>query len=235
MNANVTASEVAKFDALASRWWDTEGDFQTLHQLNPLRVEFIRRHAGDLQQQQAVDLGCGGGILSEALATLGAQVTGVDMAASPLEVAKLHSLGQGLTIEYRQMTAEALAEERPASYDLVTCMELLEHVPDPASLVQAAARLCKPGGQVFFSTLNRNAKAFLLAIVGAEYVAGLLPKGTHHYAEFIRPAELAAWCRNAELEPSHFTGLHYQPLTRRFSLSDDVSVNYLLHCQKPLS
>ncbi len=226
--SNCDPREVAKFDELAARWWDPNGECKPLHDINPLRLAFIERHA-PLAQRQVLDVGCGGGILSEAMAARGARVTAIDMAASSLQVARLHLLESGLTVDYHCITAEALALRQPAAFDTVTCMELLEHVPDPASLVAACARLVKPGGHLFFSTLNRNPKAYLQAIVGAEYLLGLLPKGTHNYARFIRPAELDGWLRAADVTLRHMAGLSYNPLSRRYRLSKDVSVNYLVH------
>jgi 2-polyprenyl-6-hydroxyphenyl methylase/3-demethylubiquinone-9 3-methyltransferase len=223
--------EVAKFDESASRWWDPNSEYKPLHDINPLRLNYIDQRAA-LAGKRVVDVGCGGGILAESMAARGAQVVGVDMAGSALAVAKLHTLESGLSVDYRQMTAEQLAETEPASFDVVTCMELLEHVPDPALLVASCAQLVKPGGQVFFSTLNRNPKSYLLAIAAAEYVLKMLPKGTHDYAKFIRPAELAKWLRAAELDLKNFTGMSYNPLTRRYFLSEDISVNYLVHTVK---
>jgi 2-polyprenyl-6-hydroxyphenyl methylase/3-demethylubiquinone-9 3-methyltransferase len=223
--------EVAKFDESASRWWDPNSEYKPLHDINPLRLNYIDQRAA-LAGKRVVDVGCGGGILAESMAARGAQVVGVDMAGGALAVAKLHTLESGLSVDYRQMTAEQLAETEPASFDVVTCMELLEHVPDPALLVASCAQLVKPGGQVFFSTLNRNPKSYLLAIAAAEYVLKMLPKGTHDYAKFIRPAELAKWLRAAELDLKNFTGMSYNPLTRRYFLSEDISVNYLVHTVK---
>jgi 2-polyprenyl-6-hydroxyphenyl methylase/3-demethylubiquinone-9 3-methyltransferase len=228
---NIDPEEVAKFDLSASRWWDPNSEFKPLHDINPLRLDYIDARAS-LSGKRAADVGCGGGILAEGMASRGADVTGADMAGAALAVARLHLLESGVKVDYRQATAEQLAENEPAAFDVVTCMELLEHVPDPASLVAACARLAKPGGQVFFSTLNRNPKSYLLAVAAAEYVMKMLPKGTHDYAKFIRPAELARWARAAGLEVRDLTGLHYNPLTRRYSLGGDVSVNYLVHCVK---
>jgi 2-polyprenyl-6-hydroxyphenyl methylase/3-demethylubiquinone-9 3-methyltransferase len=230
---NVDAQELAKFSEAAHRWWDPESEFRPLHQINPLRLQWIDGLAG-LRGKAALDVGCGGGILAEAMAQRAARVTGIDLATKPLGVARLHALDAGVeNVEYREIAAEALALEEPATYDVVTCMEMLEHVPDPASTVQACSTLAKPGGWVFFSTLNRNPKAFLFAIVGAEHVLRLLPKGTHEYARFIRPSELARWARDAGLIPTASRGLDYNPLTRRYRLSDDTSVNYLVACRKP--
>ena len=229
---NADLQEVAKFDASASRWWDPEGEFKPLHDINPLRLDFVDQHAG-LSGRMALDVGCGGGILSESMARRGARVTGIDLAESSLNVARLHALETETQVEYRCITVEELAEEQPGRYDVVTCMEMLEHVPDPASVVRACAALVKPGGHVFLSTLNRNAKSYLLAIVGAEYIARMLPKGTHDYAHFIRPSELSAWARDAGLDLRRLAGLHYNPLTRRYALGRDVSVNYLAHFHRP--
>jgi 2-polyprenyl-6-hydroxyphenyl methylase/3-demethylubiquinone-9 3-methyltransferase len=230
---NVDAQELAKFSELAHRWWDPESEFRPLHQINPLRLEWIDGLVG-LAGKTVLDVGCGGGILAESMARRAAAVTGIDLAARPLGVARLHALEAGVAnLEYREIAAEALAAERPAAFDVVTCMEMLEHVPDPASSVRACAALVKPGGWVFFSTLNRNPKSFLFAIVGAEYVLGLLPKGTHEYARFIRPSELARQAREAGLELSGMRGMEYNPLTRRYRLSQDTSVNYLVACRRP--
>ncbi|OPX54687.1 3-demethylubiquinone-9 3-methyltransferase [Oceanospirillum multiglobuliferum] len=230
---NVDFSEVAKFEALASRWWDRESEFKPLHDINPLRLNFIDERVG-LAGKKVLDVGCGGGILSESMALRGADVSGIDMGEAPLSVAKLHQLESGLQINYRRITAEELAEQEPAQYDVVTCLEMLEHVPNPAGVIAACARLVKPGGQVFFSTINRNPKAYLFAIVGAEYVMKMLPKGTHDFSKFIRPSELGNWCRNAGLKNADLTGMTYNPLTKQYKLdSKDVSVNYLLQCLKP--
>lgn len=230
---NVDFSEVAKFEALASRWWDRESEFKPLHDINPLRLNFIDERVG-LAGKKVLDVGCGGGILSESMALRGADVSGIDMGEAPLSVAKLHQLESGLQINYRRITAEELAEQEPAQYDVVTCLEMLEHVPNPAGVIAACARLVKPGGQVFFSTINRNPKAYLFAIVGAEYVMKMLPKGTHDFSKFIRPSELGNWCRSAGLKTADLTGMTYNPLTKQYKLdSKDVSVNYLLQCLKP--
>jgi 2-polyprenyl-6-hydroxyphenyl methylase / 3-demethylubiquinone-9 3-methyltransferase len=233
MAINADPRELAKFSDLAHRWWDTESDFRSLHQINPLRLDWIDGMAG-LAGKRVVDIGCGGGILSDAMARRGADVLGIDLATKPLKVAQLHAIEAGTPhVAYREVAAEALAAEQPESFDVVTCMEMLEHVPDPASIVAACGRLLKPGGWAFFSTLNRNAKAFLFAIVGAEHVLKLLPRGTHEYAKFLRPSELAGWCREAGLDPVAARGLEYNPLSRRYRLSSDTSVNYLVACRKP--
>ena len=230
--SNVDAQELNKFSELAHRWWDPESEFRPLHQINPLRLEWIDALA-PLAGRTVLDVGCGGGILAEAMARRAAQVVGVDLAARPLGVARLHALESGVgNVEYREIATEALAEQAPAAFDTVTCMEMLEHVPDPAAVVRACAALVKPGGWVFFSTLNRNAKSFLFAIVGAEYVLRLLPKGTHEYARFIRPSELGRWCRDSGLAMQASRGMQYNPLTRRYWLSDDTSVNYLIACRR---
>lgn len=231
--ANVDPAEIAKFDALAERWWDPRGEFRPLHELNPLRLDFIRSRAA-IKDARVLDVGCGGGILSEALAREGAVVTGIDLAPTPLKIAELHALESNVSVTYRLESVEAHAAAHPAAYDFVTCMEMLEHVPEPDAIVARLAALVKPGGQLFLSTLNRNLKAFLLAIVGAEYVLGLLPRGTHDYERFIRPAELARWARAAGLTLGSFAGLIYDPLTRRFRMGADTDVNYLAHFVKPL-
>jgi len=228
VQANVDPAELAKFSDLAHRWWDPDSEFRPLHQINPLRLGWIQSHC-PLSGKQVVDVGCGGGILSDAMARVGAQVLGIDLADKSLRVAQLHALETNTpNIRYQDISAEDLARERPGEFDVVTCMEMLEHVPDPASVVRACAEMVKPGGWVFFSTLNRNPKSFLFAIVGAEYVLGLLPRGTHEYARMIRPSELAADCRRAGLDLQATRGMEYNPLTRRYWLSGDTSVNYLL-------
>jgi 2-polyprenyl-6-hydroxyphenyl methylase/3-demethylubiquinone-9 3-methyltransferase len=233
MTVNADPRELAKFSELAHRWWDTESDFRPLHQINPLRLAWIDGLAG-LNGKRALDVGCGGGILADSMARRGADVLGIDLAGKALKVAQLHAIEAATPrIAYREIAAEALAVESPESFDVVTCMEMLEHVPDPASIVSACARLSRPGGWVFFSTINRNAKAFVFAIVGAEHVLKLLPRGTHEYAKFLRPSELAGWCRAAALEPVTTRGLEYNPLSRRYRLSADTSVNYLVACRKP--
>lgn len=229
--SNVDTAEIAKFEALAHRWWDRDSEFKPLHEINPLRVNWIDERVG-LAGKKVLDVGCGGGILSEAMALRGATVTGIDMGEAPLSVARLHQLESGAQVEYRQITAEALADEMPAQFDVVTCLEMLEHVPNPASVIAACARLVKPGGQVFFSTINRNPKAYLLAIIGAEYVLRLLPRGTHDFKKFIRPSELGAWSRAADLEVLDIIGLTYNPLTKIYKLDNDVDVNYMTHTQR---
>lgn len=229
---NADPAELAKFSDLAHRWWDPESEFRPLHQINPLRLGWIDSQAG-LAGQTVLDIGCGGGILSDSMARKGAQVTGIDLSVKALRVAQLHALEANTpNVHYREVSAEALALEQPGSFDVVTCMEMLEHVPDPASVVQACATLVKPGGWVFFSTINRNPKSFLFAIIGAEYVLKMLPKGTHEYAKMIKPSELASYSRAAGLDLQHTRGLEYNPLTRRYWLSDDTSVNYLFATRK---
>ena len=229
--ANVDQAEISKFEELASRWWDPESEFKPLHQINPLRLNYIDRIAG-LAGKTALDVGCGGGILAESMAARGASVTGIDMGEAPLQVARLHLLESQQEVDYRRIPVEQLAEESPAAFDVVTCMEMLEHVPDPSSVVRACAKLVKPGGHVFFSTLNRNPKSYLFAIVGAEYLLRLLPKGTHDYAKFIRPSELGEWIRGAELELQDMTGLVYNPLTASYKLGPDIDVNYMMACAR---
>jgi 2-polyprenyl-6-hydroxyphenyl methylase/3-demethylubiquinone-9 3-methyltransferase len=231
---NVDPAELAKFSALAHRWWDPNSEFRPLHEINPLRLAHIARLAGGLAGKRVLDVGCGGGILAEAMAAEGAQVTGIDLAEKPLKVAALHKLESGREVDYRLCSAESLAAEVPGTFDLVTCMEMLEHVPDPASSVRACMQLAKPGGWVFFSTINRNPKSFLFAIVGAEYVLNLLPKGTHEYAKFIRPSELAHWCRDAGLEMQDLTGMTYNPLTKVYALGRDTDVNYITGTRRAL-
>lgn len=231
-HANADPAELAKFSELAHRWWDPESEFRPLHQINPLRLEWINQCV-PLAGKRALDVGCGGGILADSMARKGADVLGIDLATKALKVAQLHALeAETPNVAYREVSAEALAAEQPGQFDVVTCMEMLEHVPDPASVVQACATLCKPGGWVFFSTLNRNPKSFLFAIVGAEYVLNLLPKGTHEYAKFIKPAELAASVRAAGLELTETRGLEYNPITRRYWHSRDTSVNYMFATRK---
>ncbi len=233
MNAdNLDPDEIDKFDALAQRWWDPDGDFKALHDLNPVRLEYVLAHT-HLERGPVLDVGCGGGLLAEALAAAGAEVTGIDMAEKPLAVARRHALDSGAKVEYLAATAESLAEQRPNAFAAVTCLELLEHVPDYASTVAACAHLAAPGGTLIFSTINRHPKAYLLAVLGAEYVLNILPKGTHDYAKFIRPAELAAAVRQAGLQVEQIIGLRYNPFSRIAKLSSDVEVNYLLRASKP--
>ncbi|MEO7057831.1 MAG: bifunctional 2-polyprenyl-6-hydroxyphenol methylase/3-demethylubiquinol 3-O-methyltransferase UbiG [Caldimonas sp.] len=230
---NADPRELAKFSELAHRWWDLESDFRPLHQINPLRLDWIDGLA-KLRGKSVVDVGCGGGILADAMARKGAEVLGIDLAAKALKVAQLHAIeAETPRVEYREIAVEALALESASSFDVVTCMEMLEHVPDPSSVVAACASLVKPGGWVFFSTINRSPKAFMFAIVGAEHVLSLLPRGTHEYAKFIRPSELAGWCRAASLELESTRGLGYNPLSRRYRLTGDTSVNYLFACRRP--
>ena len=231
MTSNVDAVEIAKFDALAASWWDRDGQSKPLHEINPLRLGYIQQRC-TLEGQRVIDIGCGGGVLSEALAQNGALVTAIDMGEAALNVAKLHALEADLTIDYQLATAEEMAEKHPAQFDVVTCLEMLEHVPNPDAIIAACSRLVKPGGHLFFSTLNRQPKAYLLAVVGAEYILNMLPKGTHDYKKFIKPAELAASCRQAGLSVSNITGLSYNPLFKQYKLGTDVAVNYLMHCQK---
>ncbi|PMS19399.1 bifunctional 3-demethylubiquinol 3-O-methyltransferase/2-polyprenyl-6-hydroxyphenol methylase [Trinickia dabaoshanensis] len=228
---NADPHELRKFSDLAHRWWDPNAEFKPLHELNPVRLGWIDAHA-HLPGKRVLDIGCGGGILSESMATLGAQVKGIDLSNQALGVADLHSLESGVTVEYEEIAAEALAAREPGSYDVVTCMEMLEHVPDPAAIVKACATLVKPDGWVFFSTLNRNVKSYLLAVIGAEYIAQMLPKGTHDYARFIRPSELAGFARAARLRAVEVKGITYRPLGKHFTLSDDTSVNYLFACRR---
>jgi len=227
---NVDPAEIEKFSALASRWWDTESEFKTLHDINPLRVGYIDEHCGGLKGKQVLDIGCGGGILAEAMAAAGAEVTGIDMAEMSLDVARMHLLESGLKVDYQLTTAEEFCAANTARFDVVTCLEMLEHVPDPSSIINAAAQALKPGGTLVLSTLNRNPKSFLLAIVGAEYIMNMLPKGTHEYARFLKPSELAAHARQAQLDVSDVTGMSYNPLSKNYSLGRDVDVNYLMTC-----
>jgi 2-polyprenyl-6-hydroxyphenyl methylase/3-demethylubiquinone-9 3-methyltransferase len=230
---NVDPLEIAKFEALASRWWDRDSEFKPLHDINPLRANYIDEHS-PVADKRLVDIGCGGGILAEAMAHRGAIVTGIDMGEAPLSVAKLHQLESGVAVDYRQSTAEQLAAEEGAAYDIVCCLEMLEHVPDPGAVIAACAALAKPGGALYFSTINRNPKAFAFAIVGAEHILQLLPAGTHEYAKFIKPSELAGWMRDAGLVLQGMTGLTYNPLSKRYRLNEsDVSVNYMVHAVKP--
>ncbi len=232
-NANVDRAEIAKFEALASRWWDRHSEFKPLHDINPLRCNYIDQRT-PVAGLKVLDVGCGGGILAEGLAQRGANVKGIDMGEAPLNVARLHKLESNLDIDYRQTTVEALAEEEPETYDMVTCLEMLEHVPEPASVINACTRLLKPGGHLYLSTINRNPKSYLFAVIGAEYLLRLLPKGTHEYNKFIRPAEMADWLREADLQLLNISGMTYNPLTKHYKLSEtDVSVNYLMHAVKP--
>jgi len=228
---NVDPAELQKFATLAHRWWDQNSEFKPLHEINPLRLDFIDRHA-QLSGKRVLDVGCGGGILAESMVQRGAEVTGIDLGEKALKVAHLHSLESGVKVDYRLVAVEALAAEEPESFDVVTCMEMLEHVPDPAAVISACSRLVKPGGHVFFSTINRNPKAYLFAVVGAEYVLNMLPKGTHEYEKFIKPSELSAYVRRSGLTVSGLKGMSYNPLSKRYWLDDDVSVNYLLHATK---
>lgn len=229
---NVDETEIDKFSQLAHKWWDMSGEFKPLHEINPLRLGFIDERAA-ITGKQVLDVGCGGGILAESMAARGAAVTGIDLAKKSLKVAQLHSLESGVAVDYRCVAVEELAEESPASFDVVTCMEMLEHVPDPQSVVRSCASLVKPGGWVFFSTLNRNAKSYLLAVVGAEYVLNMLPRGTHEYARFLKPSELSRMARNAGLGMDAVRGMSYNPLTRIYSLGEDTAVNYLMACRRP--
>jgi 2-polyprenyl-6-hydroxyphenyl methylase/3-demethylubiquinone-9 3-methyltransferase len=230
---NADPQELNKFGDLAHRWWDPDGEFKPLHQINPLRLDWIAQFV-PLSSAKVVDVGCGGGILAESMARRGAQVLGVDLSVKPLKVARLHAMESGVIgLDYREVAVEDLAAEQPGQFDAVTCMEMLEHVPDPASVVRACAKLARPGGRVFFSTLNRNAKAFLLAIVGAEHVLKMLPKGTHEYARFLRPSELSRFARDAGLEVDAFKGMAFNPITGRYSLTANTDVNYLMACRKP--
>lgn len=230
---NVDPNEIRKFEELAWRWWDRDSEFKPLHDINPLRLNYIDDYA-HLQGKNVIDIGCGGGILAESMARRGAHVTGIDMGATPLSVAQLHALESQVEVNYRQISAEAMAEEAPAQFDVVTCMEMLEHVPDPSSVIAACARLVKPGGEVFFSTINRNPKAFLFAILGAEYVMNMLPKGTHEYGKFIKPSELERWARIVGLELRNIAGMTYNPLFQSYRLGKDVDVNYLMYFKKEI-
>jgi 2-polyprenyl-6-hydroxyphenyl methylase/3-demethylubiquinone-9 3-methyltransferase len=229
--SNADPIEIEKFSLLAHKWWDPNSEFKPLHEINPLRLGYVDRIAG-LSGKTVLDVGCGGGILTESMAGLGAKVTGIDLADKSLQVAKLHLLESGKKVEYRKIAVEELAASQPASFDVVTCMEMLEHVPDPAGVVTACAQLVKPGGHVFFSTLNRNPKSYLFAIIGAEYVLNMLPRGTHDFAKFIKPSELAQWCRDAGLNVADITGMSYNPLDKGYSLGRDTSVNYMVACQR---
>lgn len=230
---NVDTSEIAKFSALAHKWWDPDSEFKPLHDINPARVSLIEHHAGSLSGKRILDVGCGGGILSEALAAKGAEVTGIDLAEKSLKIAKLHLLESGHAVDYQLKPVEAMAQETPETFDIVTCMEMLEHVPDPSSIIHACALLAKPGGWVFFSTLNRNLKSYTLAVLGAEYVLGLLPRGTHDYARFLKPSELARMTREAGLDSVEVAGLQYNPFNRAVAIDHNTSVNYIAACRKP--
>ncbi|NWK76926.1 bifunctional 2-polyprenyl-6-hydroxyphenol methylase/3-demethylubiquinol 3-O-methyltransferase UbiG [Aquitalea sp. LB_tupeE] len=232
--SNVDDLEIDKFSQLAHKWWDKDSEFKPLHEINPLRLDYIDDFAG-IKDLKVLDVGCGGGILAESMAQRGAQVTGIDLAKKSLKVAQLHSLESGVAVEYRCVAVEDLADEAAGSFDVVTCMEMLEHVPDPESVVRSCARLVKPGGWVFFSTLNRNAKAYLLAVVGAEYVLNMLPRGTHEYARFLKPSELSRMARNAGLEICNVSGMSYNPLTRIYALGDDTQVNYLMATRRAIA
>ncbi len=230
--SNADPQELDKFGELAHKWWDTEGEFRPLHEINPLRLDWVAERVA-LQGARVLDVGCGGGILAESMARRGAQVTGIDLSPKPLKVARLHAMEAGVSLDYREVAAEDLAAEQPGAFDAVTCMEMLEHVPDPASVVRACTTLVRPGGHVFFSTLNRNLKSWLFAIVGAEYLLKMLPPGTHDHDRFIRPSELARMIREAGLEVLSFKGMAYNPVTRRYTLGDDTAVNYLVACRRP--
>ena len=229
---NIDQAEVGKFDQLASRWWDPDSEFKPLHDINPLRLDYINRRVA-LAERKVIDVGCGGGLLSEGMAHMGAHVTGIDMAEAPLSVARLHLLESGAQVDYQRITAEDMAAQHPQEFEVCTCLEMLEHVPDPASVVRACADLVEPGGQVFFSTINRNPKAYLFAIIGAEYLLRMLPRGTHDYGKFIRPSELERWARGAGLELRELTGMTYNPLSAEYRLGDNVDVNYLAWFTKP--
>lgn len=231
---NVDPGEIHKFEKLAARWWDPNSEFKPLHDINPLRLDYIDSRAGlqGLKDKKVLDVGCGGGLLTEAMAARGAIVTGIDMGKAPLNVARLHQHESGVEIDYRQVTAEQLAEEQPGSYDVVTCLEMLEHVPDPATVINACTKLLKDDGQLFLSTINRNLKAWLFAVIGAEYILNILPKGTHDYNKFIRPSEMESWARDSGLQLTDLTGMSYNPLAREYSLGTDVSVNYLASFRK---
>lgn len=230
---NVDPSEVAKFDELARKWWDTESEFKTLHDINPLRMSYIESRS-TLADKTVLDVGCGGGILTEALALSGAHVTGIDMAPKPLQVAKMHRHESNLEINYEQTTVESYADKHPNSFDVVACLEMMEHVPDPRSVIEACSKLLKPGGHLFLSTINKNPKAYMMMVLGAEYVTGMVPKGTHDYAKFIKPSEIGNWLRQCSVELTDITGMTYNPLTKRYSLGKDTDVNYLIHAIKPL-
>ncbi len=229
---NVDHAEISKFEALAEKWWDLEGEFKPLHEINPLRLDFINNKSGGLENKKTLDIGCGGGILSESMAKLGADVTGLDMGAEPLKVAKLHGLESGVKVEYIKETAENYAANNPELFDIVTCMEMLEHVPEPESVINAASQLVKPGGKIFFSTLNKTAKSYLYAIIGAEKILKIVPEGTHDHGKFIKPATLIAWAEKNNLKVRASAGLSYNPITKQYKLNDDLSVNYILYFEK---
>ncbi len=233
--SNVDPAEIKKFSDLASRWWDKESEFKPLHEINPLRLDYIIKRAEGINGKKIIDVGCGGGILADSLAQKGASVTGIDMGEAPLSVAKLHQLESGQSVDYRHATAEQMAAEKPENFDVVTCMEMLEHVPEPGSIIEACSTLVKPGGDLFVSTINRTAKAFAFAIVGAEYLLKILPKGTHHYNKFIKPSEIDRWARQNNLQLQNLIGMHYNPLTKRYWLADGVDVNYIMHFTKVLN
>ena len=232
ISANIDPAEIKKFEDLASRWWDKQGEFKPLHEMNPLRLNFINI-GSPLENKVVCDIGCGGGILSESMARCGATVTGIDMGKAPLSVARLHAIESDLDIDYQQITAEDMAQQKPAEFDVITCMEMLEHVPDPASVINACFNLLKPGGSVYFSTINRNPKSYLFAIVGAEYLMKMLPRGTHDFAKFIKPSELDEWARSAGLQLVNLKGISYNPFTSLFTQSQDVDVNYMVHYRRP--
>ncbi|WP_299880073.1 bifunctional 2-polyprenyl-6-hydroxyphenol methylase/3-demethylubiquinol 3-O-methyltransferase UbiG [uncultured Cocleimonas sp.] len=233
-SVNVDPNEIKKFEDLAHRWWDRDSEFKPLHDINPLRLNYIEQHSGGIKDKKVIDVGCGGGILSESMALRGADTLGIDMGQAPLSVAELHALETGIeNIKYQKIPVEELAKEQTGQFDVVSCMEMLEHVPDPGSIIQACADLVKPGGSVFFSTINRNPKSFAFAILGAEYVLNMLPKGTHEYAKFIQPSELEAWARKSGLQLENIKGMTYNPLLQSYKLNSDVSVNYLMHFTKP--
>ena len=229
--ANVDPVEVAKFEAMSTRWWDREGEFKPLHDLNPARLHYIKTHSSGLAEKKILDVGCGGGILAESMAHEGAEVTGIDMGEANLTIARMHLYESAEKVSYEKITVEQLAAREPANYDIVTCMEMLEHVPDPGSIINACRQLVKPDGHIFFSTVNRNAKSYALAIIGAEYIMKLLPKGTHDFKKFIRPAELDQWIRAAQLKTQHISGMSYNPFTGHCSLSNDMDINYLVHAR----